>query len=99
MSEDTERDTDNPGPFESPTELGSVCTSLALEEVARLRDAEREAYRRGAEKFAADVHAEARKIAGRRNAEYRDFGAALLTVEYFLVRGEWPKGGADANVH
>ena len=46
MSEDAERDTDNPGPFEAQTELGSVCTSLALEEVARLRDAEREAYRR-----------------------------------------------------
>ena len=45
MNEDAERDTDNPGPFEAQTELGSVCTSrswysLALEEVARLRDRE-----------------------------------------------------------
>ena len=61
-----------------------------------MTDTEREAYIKGAEKFVAHVHAEARRIAGRRNAEYRDFGAALLTVEYDLVRGEWPKGGDDA---
>jgi len=58
-------------------------------------DTEREAYRRGAAAFVADVHAEASKIAGKRNVEYRDFGAALLTLEYDLVRGEWPKGGDD----
>ena len=100
MSEDAERDTDNPGPFETPTELGSVCTSLALEEVARLRDAEREAYRRGA----LDA---IRQLKRHRQTVWPDhhlpqIALAAVDVGWLddlrvdIQQGIWPKGGDDA---
>jgi hypothetical protein len=73
---------------------GPRCDFHAGWDVAKAH-AEREAYIKGAKDFVAEAHAEARKIAGKRATEYRDFGAALLTVEYDLVRGDWPKETPD----
>jgi len=52
---------------------------------------EREAYNQGAKDFAEEVHVRARRIVGKQNGEYREFGAAFLELEYERVRGEWPK--------
>ena len=107
MSEDAERDTDNPGPFEAQTELGSVCTSLALEEVARLRDAEREAT--GPERDLAEQALEklewlAREFDGCAEANSRDFDGVWAMVEigkrgkvYYAVNGRrYPREEAAA---
>jgi len=54
------------------------------------RKVERDAYIRGAKDYAEEVHVRARRIAGKQNGEYREFGVAFLELEYERLRGEWP---------
>ena len=51
----------------------------------------REAYNQGAKDFAEEVYVRARRIAGKKNTDYREFGVAFLELEYERVRGLWPK--------
>ena len=66
----------------------NVCCCISPEAVAA---GKREAYNQGAKDFAEEVHVRARRIAGKQNGEYREFGAAFLELEYERVRGEWPR--------
>jgi hypothetical protein len=66
----------------------NVCCCISPEAVA---EGKREAYIRGTKDYAEEVRLRARRMAGKRNAEYRDFGAAFMELEYETTRGEWPK--------
>jgi len=66
----------------------NVCCCISPEAVAA---GKREAYNRGAQDFAEEVYVRARRIAGKKNTDYREFGAAFLELKYERVRGEWPK--------
>jgi hypothetical protein len=65
----------------------NVACCISPEEVARRIQ---EAKIEGAKDYAEEVYVRARRIAGKKNTDYREFGAAFLELEYERVRGEWP---------
>jgi len=66
----------------------NVAYCISPEAVA---EGKREAYIQGAKDFAEEVCVRARRIAGKKNTDYREFGAAFLELEYERARGKWPK--------
>ena len=66
----------------------NVACCISPEAVA---EGKRAAYKQGAKEFAEEVYVRARRIAGKKNTDYREFGVAFLELESERLRGEWPR--------